>query len=78
MAADQRSKPLPRVILTSDLSVVRKHCRQHTALSVIGSHTRRAGAEATLLVQRKTAAVIQDRKLVHVNAHTLLVFTRQF
>jgi hypothetical protein len=29
-------------------------------------------------VQRKTAAVIQDRKLVHVNAHTLLVFTRQF
>jgi hypothetical protein len=65
------------VILTSDLSVIRKHCHQHTPLSVIGSHTRRAGAEATLLVQHKTAAVIQDRKLAHVNVHTLLVLTHQ-
>jgi len=30
---------------------------------------RRAGAEAALLVQRKTAAVIQNHKLVHVDVH---------
>jgi len=35
--------------LTSDLSVVRKHCRRHTLLGMIDSHMRRAGAEVTLL-----------------------------
>jgi hypothetical protein len=65
------------MIFASDLGVVREHCRQHTPLGVIGSHMRRAGAEATRLVQRHAAAVIQDRELVHVDVHPLLVFTRQ-
>jgi hypothetical protein len=77
VGADQRSKPLPHVIFTSDLGVVREHCRQHTPLGVIGCHMCRAGAEATLLVQRHAAAVIQDRELVHVDVHPLLGFTRQ-
>jgi hypothetical protein len=77
VVADQRSKPLPRVIFTSDLGVVRKHCRQHTALGVIGSHVRRAGAETTILVQRHTATIFQGRELVHVEVHAPVVLTRQ-
>ena len=41
--------------LTSDLSVVRRHCRRHTLLGMIGSHMRRAGAEATLLALTRFA-----------------------
>ena len=63
--------------VTGDLGVVWKHCRQHTLLGVIGSHARRTGAEATLLVHRKTAAIIQDRNLVHIDVHALLVLARQ-
>ena len=77
MIADHRSKPLPRVIFISDLGVVWKHCRQHTPLSMLGSHVRRAGAEATILVQRKTAAVIQHRELMHVDVHASLIPVRQ-
>lgn len=39
------------MILTSDLCIVRKHCREHTSLSMLGSQMRRACAEATILVQ---------------------------
>ena len=77
VVADQRSKPLPRVIFTSDLGVVRKHCRQHTALGVISSQVRRASAETTILVQRHPAAIIQGRELVHVEVHTPVALTRQ-
>src|SRR5215472_371299 len=65
------------MILTSDLGVVRKDCRQHTALDVIGSQMGRARAEATILVQRKAAAAIQDSELVHVDVHASLVPARQ-
>jgi len=65
------------MILTSDLGVVRKHRREHTALEVLGSQVRCARAEATISVQREAAAVIQDSELVHVDVHASLVSARQ-
>ena len=48
---------------TSTAAISRAGCAPvHTPLGVIGSHTRRVGAETTLLVRQKTAAVIQDRR----------------
>jgi len=65
------------MILTSDLCIVPKHCREHTSLSMPRSQMRRTCGEPTILVQRKTAAVIQHRKLMHVNVHASLIPARQ-
>ena len=77
LVLDQRSKPLPRMILTSDLGVVRKHRREHTALEVLGGQVRSARAEAAVSVQREAAAVIQDSELAHVDVHACLVSARK-
>lgn len=63
--------------LPSDLGVVWKHGRWHAALGMLGSHVRRAGAEATVSVQRQAAAVSQDGELMHVDVHALLALMRQ-
>ena len=65
------------MILASDLGIVRKHCRKDTSPGMLGTQVRRTRAEATIFVQRKTAAVLQDRKFVHTDAHAPLIPARQ-
>src|SRR5207302_7032479 len=65
------------MILTSDLGIVRKHRREHTALEVLGGQVRSARAEAAVVVQREAGAVIQDSELVHVDVHASIVSARQ-
>ena len=66
------------MILTGYLGVIWKHGREHASLDVISGQVCRARAEAALLVQRETAAVIQHGEFVHVNVHASLVCPRQF
>jgi len=60
-----------------DLGVVRKHRREHTTIDMLSSQVRRARAKATILVQRQTATIVQDRELVHIDVHPPMVPARQ-